>query len=474
MNPLDGQTCPAGVGDRVRRLTETIRRGSFLQSRGRVTQVTGLVIESEGPPAAVGDVCRIEADRTGRSALAEVVGFRNHRLLLMPLGELGGIHPGSEVIATGAPLRIPVGEALKGRVITGLGEPLDELGPVACEHPAPIQFAPPHPMKRRRIQHPFHTGIKALDTFIPCGRGQRLGIFAGSGVGKSTLLGMIASQAEADVNVIALIGERGREVREFLEKDLRPEGRRKTVTVVATVNEPALARLNAAFAAVTIAEHFRDRGQNVLLMMDSVTRFAMAQREIGLSIGEPPATRGYTPSVFSALPRLLERAGNSAEGCMTGLFTVLVEADDMNDPIGDAVRSILDGHVVLSRDLAAQNHYPAIDVLQSVSRLSRDLWTDEQAAQVGRARDLMALYRKNEDLINLGGYQTGANPEIDLAIGLQPALRGFLRQTAGESVGHEQTWEQFSDLMRSAAPLSRQAPPENADNTARTSMPVMP
>lgn len=466
---LDQENFPkmaaGGWADQIRRRAEKVRLSSVLQSSGRVTQVTGLVIESEGPLAALGDVCRIDSIRTGASALAEVVGFRNHRLLLMPLSEMNGVHPGSRVTATGAPLRVPVGDALKGRVITGLGEPIDDLGPIACDHPAPIQFTPPHPMKRQRIRHPFHTGIKAIDTFMPAGRGQRLGIFAGSGVGKSTLLGMIASQAEADVNVIALIGERGREVREFLEKDLCPAGRRKTVTVVATVNEPALARLNAAFAAVTIAERFRDQGANVLLMMDSVTRFAMAQREIGLSVGEPPATRGYTPSVFSMLPKLLERAGNSADGYMTGLFTVLVEGDDMNDPVGDAVRSILDGHIVLSRDLATQNHYPAIDVLESVSRLSRDLWTPEQTEQVGRARDLMALFRRNEDLINLGGYKTGANPEIDLAIRLNPEFRRFLRQSIGEQIPSEEVWAQISSILQSGPVPEGQAPAESVDNT---------
>jgi flagellum-specific ATP synthase len=459
---------------RIRGLADKVRHGSYFRSQGRVARVTGLVVESDGPLSAIGDVCRIDSERTGSSTLAEVVGFRGERLLLMPLGQISGIHPGSKVTGTGAPLRVPVGDALKGRVLTGFGEPLDDLGPIVCDHPAPIQFAPPHPMKRQRIRHPFTTGIKALDTFTPCGRGQRLGIFAGSGVGKSTLLGMIASQAEADVNVIALIGERGREVREFLEKDLSPAGRKKTVTIVATANEPALARLNAAFAALTIAEHFRDQGATVMLMMDSVTRFAMAQREIGLSIGEPPATRGYPPSVFSLLPRLLERAGNSADGCMTGLFTVLVEGDDMNDPIGDAVRSIVDGHIVLSRELATQNHYPAIDVLNSVSRLSHDLWTPGQTDSIARARDMMALYRKNEDLINIGGYSAGANPELDQAIALHPRMRDFLRQSIGEGRLPEETWGLLDTALGVPTAEAVKAPAPTTDNILGTNDIVAP
>jgi len=336
--------------NRLEHLLRRVETTQVLRNHGRVVQLIGLVIESEGPLVAVGEICRIESARHDGSTLAEVVGFRNHHVLLMPLGEVHGIHPGSEVIALGSSLRVPVGEHLKGRVLDGLGNPLDEQGPIQAEDHVTLHVQPPHPLKRQRIRQPFQTGIKALDTFVPCGRGQRLGIFAGSGVGKSTLLGMIASQAEADVNIIALIGERGREVREFMEKDLDDAGRRKSVVVVATSNQPALARLKGAFVAMTIAEHFRNQGQNVLLLMDSVTRFAMAQREIGLAVGEPPTTRGYTPSVFSLLPQLLERAGAGEHGSITGLFTVLVEADDMNDPIADSVRSILDGHVVLTRD----------------------------------------------------------------------------------------------------------------------------
>jgi flagellum-specific ATP synthase len=306
---------------------------------------------------------------------------------------------------------------------------------------------PPHPLKRQRISHGFQTGIKALDTFTPCGRGQRMGIFAGSGVGKSTLLGMIASQAEADVNVIALIGERGREVREFLERDLDEGGRKKSVVVVATSNEPALNRVKGAFLAMAIAEYFRDAGQNVLLMMDSVTRFAMAQREIGLAVGEPPSSRGYTPSVFSLLPQLLERAGTGEQGSITGLFTVLVEADDMNDPIADSVRSILDGHVVLTRELATQNHYPAIDVLESVSRLNRDLLQPPQLELTAAAREHLAIYRKNQDLINIGAYPTGSNPAIDHAIALHEPLTKFLRQRVTDGFTAAQSWSALQQTL---------------------------
>jgi len=358
-----------------------------------------------------------------------------------------GIHPGSEVIATGAPLRIGVGSSLKGRVIDGLGNPLDNLGPIVTDHAVGLNLNPPHPLKRQRIHEVFQTGIKAIDTFTPCGRGQRLGIFAGSGVGKSTLLGMMASQAEADVNVIALIGERGREVREFLERDLDELGRKKSIVIVATSNEPALNRVKGAFLAMAIAEYFRDTGQNVLLMMDSVTRFAMAQREIGLAVGEPPTTRGYTPSVFSMLPQLLERAGTSEIGTITGLFTVLVEADDMNDPIADAVRSILDGHIVLTRELATQNHYPAIDVLESVSRLNRDLLKPEQLKLTAAAREHLAIYRKNQDLINIGAYPVGSSPAIDRAIQYYDSLNQFLRQGVTDGFNTSQSWSSLGQVL---------------------------
>jgi flagellum-specific ATP synthase len=439
--------------DQTNRLVNVLQRARnvrVIENRGHVLQLIGLVIESQGPLAAMGEVCRIESARHDGTTLAEVVGFRNHNLLLMPLGEVHGIHPGSEVIATGSPLQIPVGDSLKGRVIDGLGNPLDGLGPIAADRVVSVNQLPPHPLKRQRIRQQFQTGIKAVDTFTPCGRGQRLGIFAGSGVGKSTLLGMMASHAEADVNVIALIGERGREVREFLEKDLDEAGRRKSVVVVATSNQPALARVKGAFLAMAIAEHFRDEGQNVLLMMDSVTRFAMAQREIGLAVGEPPTTRGYTPSVFSLLPQLLERAGTGEHGSITGLFTVLVEADDMNDPIADATRSTLDGHIVLTRELATQNHYPAIDVLESVSRLVRDLLTPEQLELAGRAREHMAIYRKNQDLIHIGAYPAGSNAAIDHAIRLHDPMRQYLKQPIHTGFPATESWKLLNEVLAQA------------------------
>ena len=454
MQTLSPSSPPAArPGHRLAQAFQRARETRVLENRGRVVQLIGLVIESEGPLCAVGEVCRIESARHDGSTLAEVVGFRNHHVLLMPLGEIRGIHPGSEVIALGSPLKVGVGEGLLGRVIDSLGRPLDGLGPLNAESrpggmsTREVITLPPHPLKRQRISHVFQTGVKAIDTFTPCGRGQRLGIFAGSGVGKSTLLGMIASRAESDVNVIALIGERGREVREFLEKDLDEAGRKRSVIVVATSNEPALARVKGAFAATTIAEHFRDQGKNVLLMMDSVTRFAMAQREIGLAVGEPPATRGYTPSVFSMLPQLLERAGTGETGSITGLFTTLVEQDDMNDPIADAVRSILDGHIVLTRELATQNHYPAIDVLDSVSRLTRDLCSSEQVELAGKAREAMSLYRRNQDLINIGAYPAGSNPAIDHAIRLSEPLKKFLRQGVREGFVADESWKLLAQAM---------------------------
>jgi len=441
--------------NRLEGLLRRAQQTQVVRNHGRVVQLIGLVIESEGPLAAVGEICRIESARHDGFTLAEVVGFRNHHVLLMPLGEIHGIHPGSEVIALGTSLQVPVGDALMGRVIDALGNPLDDKGPIEADNATNLHTPPPHPLKRQRIHDTFRTGIKAIDAFTPCGRGQRLGIFAGSGVGKSTLLGMIASQAEADVNVIALIGERGREVREFIEKDLDEAGRRKSVVVVATSNQPAIARLKGAFVAMAIAEHFRDAGKNVLLMMDSVTRFAMAQREIGLAVGEPPATRGYTPSVFSLLPQLLERAGSGEQGSITGLFTVLVEADDMNDPIADAVRSILDGHIVLTRELATQNHYPAIDVLESVSRLTRDLTSPEQQQLASRAREVMAIHRKNQDLINIGAYPAGTNPAIDLSIHLHEPLKAFLRQAVDKGFSTQQSWSMLQETM--ALPQSAKA-----------------
>lgn len=425
-------------------------RDSFSRS-GYVTRLTGPMIESRGPMTSIGDLCSIESNTNQEPILAEVVGFREHDVLLMPFGLVQGIRPGCRITSLGTPLEIPIGEGLLGRVVDGLGRPLEGPKISGLLTSTPLYKAPPHPLRRTRIEKRFHTGIKAVDLFMPMGRGQRMGIFAGSGVGKSTLLGMMADHGDADVNVIALIGERGREVREFIERDLNEESRRKSIIVVATSDEPPIVRLKGAFTAMSIAEHFRDQGKNVLLMMDSVTRLAMAQREIGLSVGEIPTNKGYTPSVFAILPQLLERAGCGTEGSITGLFTVLVEGDDMNDPIADAVRSILDGHVILTRELATANHYPAIDVLQSVSRLQRDLADPTSAQLTQAARQIMALYKENKELISLGAYTPGSNADLDLAIALMPKINQVLQQGCEEGATQQQAMEELSQSLASAS-----------------------
>ncbi len=421
-------------------LTHSLERARAcrpLRHEGKVAQVIGLVVESFGPPASLGELAHIDCGG-GRVVPAEVVGFREDRLLLMPLGAMEGIKPGSPVVATGRQLYVNVGAGLLGRVVDGLGNPIDGKGPIMHAQRAPLEAPPPNPLTRQRITTPLPMGVRALDGLLTCGQGQRLGIFAGSGVGKSTLLGMIAREAQADLNVIALIGERGREVREFLERDLGEEGLARSVVVVATSDQPALQRLKGAFVATAIAEHFRDQGANVILMMDSVTRFAMAQREVGLAIGEPPATKGYTPSVFAMLPKLLERAGTAEQGAITALYTVLVEGDDTNEPISDTVRGILDGHIILSRDLAAQNHYPAIDILGSVSRVMTEIVPPEHLKAAGGLREMLAVYRDARDLINIGAYQPGSNPQIDRAIALVPKINAFLKQAVNEPVGYEE------------------------------------
>ena len=402
---------------------ERLRMADPYRTMGRVAEVIGLVVESTGPDAEVGELCLIGSDRRER-VLAEVVGFRDGRTMLMPLGELTGIRPGDPVVGAGRSLRAPVGDAVLGRVLDGLGNPIDGG--------EPLDATPPSPLLRRPIDQRLPLGVRALDVLVPCGRGQRLGIFAGSGVGKSTLLGMIARNTEADVTVSGLVGARGREVREFVDRDLGPEGRKRSVLCVATSDQPALARVKCAETAMTSAEAFRDEGKDVLLLIDSVTRFAMAQREIGLAVGEPPASRGYTPSVFAALPKLLERAGSGTRGSITALITVLVEGDDMNEPVADAVRGILDGHLVLDRRLAHRNQYPAIDVLQSVSRLVGSITTPEAGVAAGRMRDLLATYRAKEDLISIGAYQRGSDPKIDEAIDMIGPLEEFLRQGTDE------------------------------------------
>jgi flagellum-specific ATP synthase len=427
-------------------LRTQVRHLPPVQRVGTVTGVAGLVIESDGPNVGLGEMCLVRSTRTEFSVRAEVVGFREHRLLLMPLGETSGLHVGCEVAAVERPLLPRPGPELLGRVLDALGRPFDGLGSLPVDR-AEHDNQPPHPLRRQRIREALPTGVRALDTFVPLGRGQRLGLFAGSGVGKSTLLGMIARGCTADVIVVALVGERGREVREFLEKDLGPEGLRRSVVVVATSDTPAPLRLRAAFTATAIAESYRDQGKNVLLMMDSVTRFAMAQREIGLAVGEPPATRGYTPSVFALLPRLLERTGVGEQGSITALYTVLVEGDDMNEPVADAVRGILDGHLVLSRQLAHFNHYPAIDVLESVSRLSRDICSPAELEWAARAREHLALYRKNEDLVSIGAYQKGASSALDQAVALQEPLRKFLRQGVHELTPREESFQQLGKIV---------------------------
>ncbi|MFT4034773.1 MAG: FliI/YscN family ATPase [Patulibacter sp.] len=416
--------------DRIERVHQRVTRSDLQQVRGRVADVIGLIVEATGLSAEVGEVCELETGRHAAPVPAEVVGFRSGRTLLMPLAELHGIAPGNAVTPTGRHLEVRVSDDLLGMVVDGLGRPIDGLAPPAG-HRRPIEASPPNAMLRQRITDRVGLGVRALDTLIPCGRGQRLGIFAGSGVGKSSLLGMIARSTTADVNVICLVGERGREVREFIERDLG-DAIAGSVVVVATGDQPALVRIKAALTATAIAEHFRDEGKDVLLMMDSVTRFAMAQREVGLAIGEPPATRGYTPSVFAMLPRLLERSGTSDIGSITGLYTTLVDGDDMNEPIADAVRSILDGHIVLTRQLAHSGHYPAIDVLQSVSRLVGEITTDEVRDAGIQIRELLAAYRDQKDLIAIGAYEHGSDPVVDRAIALKGQIDAFLRQRATE------------------------------------------
>jgi flagellum-specific ATP synthase len=412
---------------------------------GRVRRVVGLNLEVEGLDVAIGDAVHVDAG--GRRLPAEVVALRDGGLVCMPFGTLDGVRAGATVEATGGPLTIGLGEELLGRVLDGLGRPVDGGPDLDHLQQSGVAGIPPHPLRRARVQEPLALGVRALDTLVPVGRGQRLGIFAGSGVGKSSLLSMIARNSEADVSVIALVGERGREVREFLENDLGPEGLARSVVVVATSDEPALVRLRAALTATRIAEWFRDRGQHVVLMMDSVTRFAMAQREIGLSAGEPPATRGYPPSVFALLPQLLERAGTGEVGSITGLYTVLVDGDDMNEPIGDAARSILDGHVVLTRRLATSGHFPSIDVLESVSRVSSAVTTPDQRATATEVRRLLAAHRDAKDLLEIGAYAHGTNPVVDRAIALEPDLTAFLRQEMHDGAPADASWSRLHALV---------------------------
>ena len=436
-------------------LKQSLEEYDPVKHYGRVENIVGLFVESEGPASFLGELCYIlpgtgvkyNGGVNGGPILAEVVGFRGKRVVMMPFGELAGVSVGSKVLATGRFVSVKVGEGLVGRVLDGLGNPMDGKGPIIWECELPIYRSSPPPLERKPITEVLPTGIKAIDALLTVGKGQRIGIFAGSGVGKSTLLGMIARYAKADVNVIALVGERGREVREFIDKNLGEKGLAKSVVVVATSDMPAVLRKAACFVAMTIAEYFRDKGLDVLFMMDSITRFAMAQREIGISVGEPPTTRGYTPSVFSLLPRLLERAGNSDKGSITGIFTVLVEGSDMEEPVADAVRAILDGHIVLARELASRSHYPAIDVLQSVSRLMHDIVDREHEQLAARLKSLLAVYREAEDLINIGAYKKGSNASIDEAIEYKGKIESFLRQDMEEHFSFEETKELLKKLF---------------------------
>lgn len=433
--------------ERLHSLQDLLDQVDTFNSSGRVVQVVGLTIEAQGPRARLGELCQLNPQGGDRPILGEVVGFRQDRVLLMPLADMDGIAPGTEVRALGKSLTVGVGEGLLGRVLDGLGRPIDEKGPLVPSAFYSIHRPAPQPLERRRISEYLVVGVRAIDGVLTCGKGQRLGIFAGSGVGKSTLLGMVARNTKADVSVIALVGERGREVRDFLEKDLGEEGLARSVVVAATSDQPALVRIKAALVATSIAEYYRDLGKDVLLMMDSVTRFAMAQREVGLAIGEPPTTRGYTPSVFALLPRLLERSGTSQKGTITGFYTVLVDGDDLNEPITDAVRGILDGHIVLSRELAALGHYPSIDILGSVSRLMKDITGAEQQKAAASLRNVLATYREAEDLINIGAYVQGSNPRIDHAIRMINPVQDYLRQGIAEKAAFEDSVGHLKELF---------------------------
>ncbi len=406
---------------------------------GRVTRVVGLVIEASGLEVGLGELCRVTSLIDDRSILAEVVGFHERGVQLMPLGELEGLHPGSSVQPLGRSFGVDVGPGMLGRVLNGLGHPIDDLGKLDAQERVPLLAEPPNPLHRAIIAEPLETGVRTIDGLLTLGRGQRVGIFAGSGVGKSTLLGMIARQARADVNVIALLGERGREVRDFIEHSLGPEGLARSVIVVATGDQAALVRARGALVATAIAEYFRDLGKEVLLMVDSVTRVAMAWREIGLAVGEPPTTKGYPPSVFASLPRLLERAGNSDRGGITGIYTVLVDGDDFNEPVADAARSILDGHIVLTRKLASAGHFPSIDVLESKSRVRDHVIPPEQRQAANSLARVEAAYREKEDLILVGAYQKGSDPDVDVALKLRERTLDFLQQPPDEKSGLEDT-----------------------------------
>ena len=432
------------------RYLRQVEQAPFGLWKGQVTDLTGLLIESSGPAVAAGDLCEIQTF-SGKSIRTQVIGFRDGRVLSMPLEETGGLQPGDTIVARSDQARVAVGPALLGRVLDGFGRPMDGGESIETEESYDLYRQPPNPLERAHITDPLVTGVRAIDSLLPCGKGQRIGIFGGSGVGKSTLLGAMCKHNSADVVVIALIGERNREVKAFLDHELGPEGRKRAVVVVATSDRPAPLRVRAPFVALAIAEYFRDQGKSVLLVMDSVTRLAMAQREIGLAAGEPPSQKGYTPSVFNMLPKVCERAGNFEQGSITAFFTVLVDGDDFNEPICDAVRGILDGHIILSRQLGASGHYPAIDVLNSVSRLQSKISTDEQKVSARKVREALSMYRDSEDLINLGAYVSGTNPHLDQCIKARPAIMNFLRQDANVSASRGETLTHLEKIASSLA-----------------------
>ncbi len=426
-----------------------LEQANLIKTVGSIKRAVGLVVESLGPPVSVGELCEIVGRDKETEIPAEVIGFRDNYVLSMPLFKVDGVKLGDKIVCRRKQAAVPVSFSLLGRIIDALGNPIDDLGPIAAAEEYPLNPNGTNPLERKNIQEPLGTGIRAIDGLLTCGKGQRIRIFGGSGVGKSTLLGMMARYTSADVNVISLVGERGREVRGFIEKDLGEEGLKRSVVIVSTSDQPPLLRIRAALVATTVAEYFRNQGKDVLLVMDSVTRFAMAQREVGLAAGEPPSSKGYTPSVFALLPRMLERAGNfRSGGSITGFYTVLVEGDDMNDPIADSVRSLLDGHVVLSRDLAWRNHYPCIDVLASVSRLMPDLVSPAFMSRAGRIREWLSTYQKAEDMVNIGAYVKGSNPKIDLALKKIDAVNNFLIQRSDDRVTIEGALSAVEDITR--------------------------
>ena len=431
-----------------RQMIQQLQKTETYSLTGKIENIVGMSIEASGGHAAVGDICRIYNGESGTQFTAEVVGFKNDHILLMPYSDMTGISAGNLVRNTGRQLTLQMGPFLRGRIINALGQPIDGKEPFTGGSAYCIEGHYINPLSRPAIRERMEFGVKAIDGLLTIGKGQRIGIFAGSGVGKSTLMGMIAKNVKADINVIALVGERGREVLDFVQKDLGEEGMARSILVVATSDQPAMLRKKCPSVATGIAEHFRDQGYDVLLMMDSLTRFAMAQREIGLAVGEPPVARGYTPSIYAELPKLLERSGNFEKGSITGVYTVLVEGDDTNEPIADTVRGILDGHIVLSRSLAAANHYPAIDVGASVSRLMADIVSDEHRQMAGRVRDIMSIYNKNADLVSIGAYKPGTNPKLDYALGKMDAINSFLKQGVDESFGYKEIVEQMERILQ--------------------------